>query len=368
MALSARAVEGLAVTHAFWSGRRVLVTGHTGFKGGWLSLVLSAAGAEVHGFALAPPPGPSLFAAAAVEDRLASSTIGDLCDLAAVERAVTRSRPEVVFHLAAQALVRRSYRSPLETFLTNVQGTAHLLDAVRHVEGVAAVLNVTSDKCYENDGSGRDFRETDALGGHDPYSSSKGCAELVTAAYRRSFLAPLGIGVATARAGNVIGGGDWAEDRLVPDFLRAIDRGEELVIRSPAATRPWQHVLGPVDGYLRLAERLLARASVADGWNFGPPRADARPVQWVVEQLCSEFPGARWRADPSPGVHEATYLSLDSSKARTELGWTPRWGIEVALRRTAEWHRAWRAGQDMQAFTLAQAAEYFAETAGSDAP
>jgi CDP-glucose 4,6-dehydratase len=285
--------------------------------------------------------------------------MGDLREPDDVDHAVAAARPEVVFHLAAQALVRRSYRAPLETFLTNVQGTVHLLDAVRRVDGVRAVVSVTSDKCYENDGSDRDFCESDPMGGHDPYSCSKGCAELVTAAYRRSFLAERGVAVATARAGNVIGGGDWAEDRLIPDFLRAIDRGEELVIRSPGATRPWQHVLGPVDGYLRLAERLHEGGErFAAGWNFGPPRADARPVREVVERLCADFPGARWRIDASPQPHEAGFLSLDSAKASGQLGWSPRWGIDEAIRRTAEWHRAWRAGRDMRAFTLEQAAAY----------
>lgn len=360
MAVAAGPVEGLVVNRGFWAGRRVLVTGHTGFKGGWLALVLADAGAEVHGFSLPPLPGPSLFGAARVGERLASSVMGDLREASEVDRAVAAARPEVVFHLAAQALVRHSYRAPLETLMTNVQGTAHLLDALRRVDGVRAVVNVTSDKCYENDGTGRDFRESDPMGGHDPYSCSKGCAELVTAAYRRSFLAERGVAVATARAGNVIGGGDWAEDRLIPDFLRAIDRGDELVIRSPAATRPWQHVMGPVDGYITLAERLHADgAGFADGWNFGPPRADARPVRWVVERLCAEFAGARWRIDASPQPHEAVFLSLDSAKARTDLGWRPRWDIDEAIRRTAEWHRAWRDGREMRAFTLEQAAVYF---------
>jgi CDP-glucose 4,6-dehydratase len=352
-------VEGLVVNRGFWAGRRVLVTGHTGFKGGWLALVLAEMGAEVHGFALPPLPGPSLFEAARIGQRLAASVLGDLREPSEIARAVSAARPEVVFHLAAQALVRRSYREPLETFLTNVQGTAHLLEAVRRTEGVRAVVNVTSDKCYENDGNGRDFRESDPMGGHDPYSCSKGCAELVTAAYRRSFLAGLGVAVATARAGNVVGGGDFAEDRLIPDFLRAIDRGEELVIRSPGATRPWQHVMGPVEGYVLLAERLHARGEeFAGGWNFGPPRADARPVRQVVERLCEQFDGARWRIDASPQPYEAGFLSLESAKAKGELGWSPRWGIDEAIRRTADWHRAWRAGHDMQAFTLGQAAAH----------
>ncbi len=344
---------------AFWRGRRVFLTGHTGFKGGWLALWLAEMGAEVHGYALRPPTVPSLFEVAHVERRLASSTIADVRDAASLAAAVHAARPEVVFHLAAQPLVRRSYLDPVETYATNVMGVVHLLEAVRAVDGVRAVVNVTTDKCYENDGRAQPYREGDPMGGHDPYSSSKGCAELVTAAWRRSFLEARGVRVATGRAGNVIGGGDWAGDRLVPDFLRAIDAGQELVIRSPLATRPWQHVLEPVSGYLRLAQRLCDEGQAFDGaWNFGPPLHDAKPVRWIVERLCKGVPGASWRVDAAPQPHEAHMLSLDNAKARERLGWTPRWSIEEALAKTLEWHLAWRKGADMQAHCLAQLRQY----------
>jgi CDP-glucose 4,6-dehydratase len=347
------------VSAAFWRGRRVFLTGHTGFKGGWLALWLAEMGAEVHGYALPPPTVPSLFEVAHVERRLASSTIADVRDAAALTAAVRAARPEVVFHLAAQPLVRQSYRAPVETYATNVMGVVHLLEAVRTVDGVRAVVNVTTDKCYENDGRAQPYREVDPMGGHDPYSSSKGCAELVTAAWRRSFLEARGVRVATGRAGNVIGGGDWAGDRLLPDFLRAIDAGQELVIRSPLATRPWQHVLEPVSGYLRLAQRLCEDGQTFDGaWNFGPPLQDAKPVRWIVEQLCKGVPGASWRVDAAPQPHEAHMLSLDNAKARERLGWKPRWSIEEALARTLEWHLAWRKGADMQAHCLAQLRAY----------
>ncbi len=344
---------------AFWRGRRVFLTGHTGFKGGWLALWLAEMGAEVHGYALRPPTVPNLFDVADVERRLASSTIADVRDVAALTAAVRAARPEVVFHLAAQPLVRQSYRAPVETYATNVMGVVHLLEAVRAVDGVRAVVNVTTDKCYENDGRAQPYREGDPMGGHDPYSSSKGCAELVTAAWRRSFLEPRGVRVATGRAGNVIGGGDWAGDRLVPDFLRAIDAGQELVIRSPLATRPWQHVLEPVSGYLRLAQRLCEDGQVFDGaWNFGPPIQDAKPVRWIVERLCKGVPGASWRVDAAPQPHEAHILSLDNAKACERLGWKPRWSIDEALTRTLEWHLAWRKGSSMQATCLAQLRAY----------
>ena len=343
------------MNRAFWRGKRVLVTGHTGFKGGWLALWLTEMGAEVHGYALQPPTTPSLFEVARVGQRLASSAIADVRDAAVLAQAVRAARPEIVLHLAAQPLVRQSYREPVETFATNVMGSVHLLEAVRGIDGVRAVVNVTTDKCYDNDGRERPYVEGDPMGGHDPYSSSKGCAELVTAAYRRSFLAARGVRVATARAGNVIGGGDWAEDRLVPDFLRAIDAGQELVIRSPEATRPWQHVLEPVSGYLALAQRLCEGGEAFDGaWNFGPPLSDAKPVRWIVQRLCEGVPGARYSVSAAPQPHEAHFLSLDNTKARERLGWRPRWSIADALARTIDWHLAWKAGGDMRAKCLEQ--------------
>ncbi|NBX37096.1 MAG: CDP-glucose 4,6-dehydratase [Planctomycetes bacterium] len=347
------------MTRSFWRGRRVFLTGHTGFKGGWLALWLSDMGAEVHGYALPPPTTPSLFEISDIGQRLSSSTMADIRDSSALASALRTSKAEVVFHLAAQPLVRQSYRDPIETFGTNVMGTVHLLDAVRSSEGVRCVVNVTTDKCYEHRDGDAPFCETDRMGGHDPYSSSKGCSELITDAYRRSFLAAQGVRVASARAGNVIGGGDWARDRLVPDFLRAIDAECEIVIRSPGATRPWQHVLEPISGYLQLAERLCEGGEPFDGaWNFGPPRTDSRSVRWIVEHLCREVPGARWRVSTDPQPHEAHFLSLDNTKAREQLKWTPRWSIETALARTLAWHRAWRSGDPMQPQCIAQIREY----------
>lgn len=352
-----------------WRGTRVLVTGHTGFKGGWLALMLAELGAEVHGYALDAPTRPSFFAECRVQRLLASHTVADVRDGARLRTAVAAARPEVVFHLAAQPLVRRSYREPAETFAANVMGTVNLLQACAEVPGVRAVVNVTSDKCYENRERAEPYREDEAMGGFDPYSASKGCAELATAAWRRSFLAPKGVQVASARAGNVIGGGDWAEDRLVPDFLRAIDAGKELVLRAPAATRPWQHVLEPLTGYLTLAEALRGGdgARFACGWNFGPAAGEERTVRWVAEQLCLGLPGARWSVDPAAAAqpHEAHLLALDSAKARRELGWLPRWDAQQAIRRTLDWHRAWRRGEDMLAFSAAQMHEHAATAAGS---
>lgn len=347
------------MNRAFWQGRRVFLTGHTGFKGGWLSLWLSELGAEVYGFALPPPTEPSFHASCNVESRLAGSTIADIRDAAALQRAMQDARPDIVLHLAAQALVRRSYTAPVETYAVNVMGTVNLLEAVRHTPGIRAVLNVTSDKCYENREWLWPYRENEPLGGFDPYSSSKGCAELVGAAYRRSFLEPACVQLASARAGNVIGGGDWAADRLLPDFLRALDAGQELRIRSPGATRPWQHVLEPLSGYLLLGEKLCtAGAGFAQAWNLGPDEADTRTVEWIVATLCSRLPGARWRCDGAPQAHEANALRLDSSMARARLGWQPRWDLQTALEHTVDWHQAWRQGADMTAFSLRQIRAY----------
>jgi CDP-glucose 4,6-dehydratase len=355
-------LEGVAVTRSFWAGKRVFLTGHTGFKGGWLALWLDELGAEVHGYALRPPTQPNLFDATGLAHRIASSTIADIRDEATLTKAMRAARPEVVLHLAAQPLVRQSYLDPVETFATNVMGSVHLLEAVRKLDCVRAVMNVTTDKCYENDGRAEPYREGDPMGGHDPYSSSKGCAELVTAAYRRSFLSSKGVRVASARAGNVIGGGDWATDRLIPDFLRAIDSGRALEIRSPHSTRPWQHVLDPVSGYMMLAQRLYEGGEAFDGaWNFGPSLEDAKPVQWIVQRLCESIPGATWRVVQSPQPHEAHTLSLDSSRARGQLGWRPRWPLPEALARTLAWHQAWKAGHDLHAMCVEQISAHQAE-------
>lgn len=349
------------MTAGFWRGKPVLVTGHTGFKGSWLSLWLESMGAEVHGFALEPPTEPSLFEIAGLHRRLASHRVADVRDAAALAEAVAASRARIVFHLAAQSLVRESYAEPVETYHINVMGTVNLLEAVRSSDSTRVVVNVTSDKCYRNNEWPWPYREDEPLGGRDPYSSSKACAELVTGAYRDSFLAAGGVALASARAGNVIGGGDFAADRLVPDFLRALDARETLRIRSPEATRPWQHVLEPVSGYLCLAERLWdAPEALAEAWNFGPADDDARPVRWVVERLVERRPGASWSVDDSPHPHEAGALKLDSSKARSRLGWSPRWRLREALERTLDWHESWRKGYDMHAYSLAQIDAYLA--------
>ncbi|GGX75043.1 CDP-glucose 4,6-dehydratase [Pseudoduganella dura] len=345
---------------AFWRGKRVFLTGHTGFKGSWLSLWLQSLGAHVTGFALPAPSEPSLFAAARVAEGMVSLT-GDIRDAEALRRTMQDAQPEIVIHMAAQALVRHSYVDPVGTYSTNVMGLVHLFEAVRATPGVAAVVNVTSDKCYENREWPWGYRENEAMGGYDPYSNSKGCAELVTGAYRSSFFNPAshaehGVALGSGRAGNVIGGGDWAEDRLIPDMIRAIGRGTPVRIRSPHAIRPWQHVLEPLSGYLTLAEHLVSDgAQYAEGFNFGPHDTDARPVQWIVERLCQRWgDGAAWELDGAPQPHEATYLKLDCSKARSRLDWQPRWSLGETLDHIVAWHRAHAAGQDMRAVTQEQ--------------
>ncbi|MBA2349571.1 MAG: CDP-glucose 4,6-dehydratase [Solirubrobacterales bacterium] len=342
----------------FWSGRRVLLTGHTGFKGAWLSLWLQSMGAEVVGLSAGVPTEPSLFGLARVADGLHDELRADIRDPEAVGWAVAASRPEVVLHLAAQPMVRRSFAEPRLTYETNVMGTVNVLDAVRTAgaETVRAVVNVTSDKCYDNREQQRPFVEADCMGGHDPYSNSKGCAELVTDAYRRSFFSgPDGPRVASGRAGNVIGGGDWGEDRLIPDIMRAAADGAPIAIRNPEAVRPWQHVLNPLSGYLLVAQRLLAGDPVDEGWNFGPVESDVRPVRFLVDRVTALWPDElAWEIDPGPHPHEAHFLSLDSAKAHERLGWRPRWGLEETLASIVEWHLAARAGEDMRAISTRQ--------------
>ncbi|MDB5589616.1 MAG: CDP-glucose 4,6-dehydratase [Enterovirga sp.] len=345
---------------AFWAGRRVLLTGQTGFKGAWLWLWLKRLGAVPFGLGLPAETEPSLHELAGIGGDSASR-IGDIRDPAAVAAAFAAAQPEVVLHLAAQALVRRSYAEPVATLATNVLGTVNVLEAARATSSVRAVVSVTTDKCYENREWVWPYRESDPLGGHDPYSASKACAEIVTAAWRRSFLAAAGVGVATARAGNVIGGGDWSADRLVPDCLAALGRSESVAIRNPAATRPWQHVLEPLSGYLLLAERLCRSDApdVAGAWNFGPEIGDVQPVSVLADRLVELWGGsARWHLVEGAQPHEAGLLAVDASKARIGLGWRPRLGLDEALSWTVSWERGRREGRDPARLVLEQIAAY----------
>ena len=356
------------MTPGFWRDRRVFLTGHTGFKGSWLALWLGRLGARVTGYALAPPPPPSLYEVAGVEQDL-ESVLADVRDADALEAAMRHACPEIVLHLAAQPLVRMSYADPVGTFATNVIGTVNLLEAVRRTPGVRAVVVVTTDKCYLNRERSLGYVEDDALGGHDPYSASKACAELVTASYRASYFPPgghasHGVGIATARAGNVIGGGDWAPDRLVPDLINAFEAGIPATVRNPGAVRPWQHVLEPLRGYLDLAERLHQDGpDFAEAWNFGPGDEDTRTVGWVATRLAGRWGhGASWHTPPGLHPHETSVLMLDSSKAHARLGWRPALPLIDALGRVADWARARLEGEDMRRFTLAQIDSYHLAT------
>ncbi len=351
-------------TSTFWRDRRVFLTGHTGFKGSWLSLWLQSLGATVRGYSLPPPTTPSLFEEASVAHGM-ESIKGDIRDGEALRKALVEFSPDVVIHMAAQPLVRLSYAEPVDTYATNVMGTVNLLEAVRSSPTVRAVVNVTTDKCYENREWVWGYRETDPMGGFDPYSSSKGCAELVTSAYRQSFLHKGSAALASARAGNVIGGGDWALDRLVPDILRAFERNEPVNLRNPQATRPWQHVLEPLSGYLTLAERLHDDGQAfAEAWNFGPADRDARPVDWIVKRLARAWgSGATWEVHAdSNALHEAQFLKLDCSKAHQRLNWSPRWTLEIALDKIVAWHRDWLADHNVRDRCLSDIAAYTAES------
>lgn len=343
----------MALDSNFWKKRKVLITGHTGFKGSWLSILLHSLGADVYGYALKPHTNPNLYGLAKV-DQLVSSTIGDIRDCHLLLKTLREVQPEVIIHMAAQAIVRESYRNPRETYEVNVMGTVNMLDGARQVASVKAIVNVTTDKCYENREWHWGYRENEPMGGYDPYSNSKGCSELVTASFRNSFLNPKeyqkhGVALASARAGNVIGGGDWAEDRLIPDFIRAISNGEKVLIRSPYAIRPWQHVLEPLTGYLTLAEKLYTEGpKFAEGWNFGPEDKDAKTVEWIMAAICKFWgDNASFSIDTNPQPHEANYLKLDWSKAKAELGWKPRWDIETALKSIVDWNKAYLNGENM---------------------
>lgn len=335
----------------FWRRKKVFLTGHTGFKGAWLSLWLEHLGASVIGYSLAPPTQPNLFETLGLAKHMISLE-GDIRNYDKLHRAISEHQPEIVIHMAAQSLVRYSYQNPLETYGTNVLGTANLLEAARHTPSIKAIISVTTDKCYENKEWLWAYRENEPLGGFDPYSSSKGCAELVTAAYRRSY----GMSLASARAGNVIGGGDWALDRLIPDIMRSCSRKEDLLIRHPEAIRPWQHVLEPLSGYLGLAEALYQDPQgFGEAWNFGPNEDDAKPVAWIVDRVLELWnENLSWKRDHDPQPHEATYLKLDCAKAKARLHWQPRWSLEEALQHIVTWYKAYQRHEDMRVITLAQ--------------
>lgn len=344
---------------SFWKGKRVFVTGHTGFKGGWLCLWLEMMGSEVMGFSLSPVTKINLFDEANVAEGIRSIT-GDVRDKDSLFNAVSQFKPEIVIHMAAQPLVRRSYEYPRETFETNVMGTVNVLEAVKKIEGVKVVINVTTDKCYENNEWIWGYRETEPLGGHDPYSSSKACSELVTSAYRRSFFYDSPVAIATARAGNVIGGGDWSDDRLVPDILGSFELDRSAYIRNPHAIRPWQHVLEPLSGYLMLAEKLFNYGDRYEGaWNFGPGDSDVKSVEWIVRKIADEWGlGSSWSKDSSEQPHEASSLKLDISKAKTVLGWSPLWSLDQSIKNIVHWHKSWLNNSSARQLCLEQINQY----------
>ena len=355
-------VQGMNVD--FWKGKRVFITGHTGFKGGWLSLWLQDMGAIVKGYSLAPPTEPSLFVEANVALGM-ESEFADIRDYQTLFDSIDAFKPEIVFHMAAQPLVRLSYDIPIDTYSTNVMGTVHLLEACRKASSIKAIVNITSDKCYENKEWVWGYRENEPMGGYDPYSNSKGCAELVASSFRQSFFNPAayenhGVGLASVRAGNVIGGGDWALDRLIPDILLAFQEGRPVEIRSPHAIRPWQHVLEPISGYLAIAEKLYTDgAEYSEAWNFGPKDEDAQPVQAIVETLSTNWgDGANWFLSEGEHPHEAHYLKLDCSKAKMRLNWQPVWDLNTTLSKITQWHKEWLAKTNMREHTLTEIKEY----------
>ncbi len=345
---------------SFWKNKKVFITGHTGFKGGWLSLWLNSLGAKVSGYSLEPPTDHNFFSIIKVEEILIQNTIGDIRNLDTLCNSLSNAQPEIVINLAAQSLVRESYLNPVETYSTNIIGTVNVLEAVRKVSSVKAVLNITSDKCYHNNEWTWGYRENEPMGGHDPYSSSKGCAELISSAYRDSFLQQEGISLATARAGNVIGGGDWAKDRIVPDAIRSFMKSEPLILRNPKAIRPWQHVLEPLSGYIMLCQNLVNSPEDYSGsWNFGPSNTDNRPVSGVADLMAENWKdGAYWEIDKGVNPHESVHLRLDCTKANTFLNWSPLWNLEEAIYETVSWYKSWNNQENMYDITLNQIKDY----------
>ncbi len=350
------------VDAVFWKDKKVFLTGHTGFKGGWLSLWLTFMGARVTGYALEPNTTPNLFDVLAIDSLIEKSHIADIRDLTTLQKAMSEANPDVVIHMAAQPLVRYSYANPVETYATNVMGTVHVLESTRVIDSVRATVVVTTDKCYENKEWVWGYRENESMGGFDPYSNSKGCAELVTSAYRQSFFSDSNSTnqVASARAGNVIGGGDWSLDRLIPDAIKAFEANQPLMIRNPLATRPWQHVLEPLSGYLILAQALYLQGSAfASGWNFGPRDEDNRAVHEVVDLIISSWgESASWKKEGSEQPHEANLLKLDCSKAHKNLGWVPKWDLEMAMQKIIQWQKAFIKKENMQEISLSQINHY----------
>lgn len=356
--------EKILINMTFWKNKRVFLTGHTGFKGSWLAIWLNSMGAKVTGYALQPPTNPSLFEAAGVEE-LVHSIIGDIRDASLLQQAMIRADPEIVIHMAAQPLVRESYKNPVETYSTNIMGTVHLFESIRKCSSVKAVINVTTDKCYENKEWVWGYRENEPMGGYDPYSNSKACSELVTSSYRDSFFNPInydyhGVALASARAGNVIGGGDWAKDRLIPDCINSLVNGEQIILRNPNAIRPWQHVLEPLSGYLLLAEKLYNHGpEYGEAWNFGPNDADARSVEWIVQKIIEKWDGhASYQLDGGNHPHEAGFLKLDSSKAMMKLGWQQRWDLDSTIEKVVEWTNSYRHTKYVRNVCVSQITDY----------
>ena len=341
-------LELILIDKTFWEGKKVFLTGHSGFKGSWLSLWLKKLGADVKGYSLKPYTTPNLYSEIEL-DSLIESEIGDIRNLEQLTKSMVSFDPDILIHMAAQPLVRLSYREPVETYEINVIGTVNVFEAARKCSNLKSIVNVTTDKCYENKEWYWGYRENEPMGGHDPYSSSKGCSELVTSAYRKSFMEGNGVGLASARAGNVIGGGDWSSDRLIPDIIRAFDENKPVIVRNPKSTRPWQHVLEPLSGYLLLAQKLYMDPNkYSEGWNFGPQEDDAKSVEYILNKMVSLWPGSNWKLDDEKSPHEAGYLKLDISKAKMALDWNPRWNLDSTLSRIISWHNNWKRGEDIK--------------------
>ena len=346
----------------FWKGKKVFITGHTGFKGGWLSIWLAESGAKVTGYSLKPETNPSLFKSCSIEKKI-NSIIGDVRDEKKLKKTILEAEPDIVFHLASQPLVLKSYENPVETYEINLMGTVNILNAMRDISSVKAFINVTSDKCYANDENLKAFKENDSMGGYDPYSSSKACSELITAAYRSSFFKSI-VAIATARAGNVIGGGDWAENRIIPDFIKKIQQKQKLVIRNPESIRPWQFVLEPLNGYLMLAEKLFQNSlDYAESWNFGPNKKDDKTVEWLISKFDKEYGDGNGNSfqivSSKESIHESKYLKLDCSKSIGRLNWSPKLSIEKSISMTCDWYRNfYKDNQDMYSFSVKQIKQY----------